>query len=891
MGALNWTGALLRRQPARILGVAAGVALAVALLGTLGAFIGSAKGQMTRRAVSQVSVDWQVEVQPGARSAGASSAALDAIAHRAGVRDAAPVAFGQTSGLETTIGGTTQTTGPGVVVGLPAGYRMTFPHEIRTLAGADDGVLLAQQTAANLHVGPGDTLRIGRAGQPLMNVAVAGVVEVPFADSLFQKVGAPAGAQASAPPDNVLFVPMTIWHATFDAVAAAQPDLVSEQVHVRLDHRLPPDPSAAYAQETGAAHRLEADLSGSVVVGDNLGATLDAARKDALYAQVLFVVLGTPGAVLAALLAHTVVASGRDRRRRELALLRLRGGSLRQLNRFVLAEAVVVGVMGSALGLAGGLVVGHLTFGSAAFGATAFQSLLWAATSAMVGLVIAVIAVALPARRDAAHVSVVAARRRVGRARQPLPLRYGVDLALLAAAGAVFWATSRSHYSLVLAPEGVPTVSVSYWALAGPLLLWSGSGLFAWRLADSVLGRGGPVLRAALRPVAGRLAGPVSAAVRRQRRSLAAGIVLLALTVAFAISTAVFNATYRQQVAVDALLTNGGPVTAVLPPAAKVPAGEMARLGKVPGVAHVEAMQHRFVYVGNDLQDLYGVNPATIGSAGKLQDAYFSGGTARQLLAQLARQPDAVLVSDETMKEFQLHLGDRLRLRIRDAASGNLVEVPFSFAGVVKEFPTAPTDSFIVANAAYVAQHTGDASPGLFLIANHGAPPRVLADRVRQVLGTSATVTDIETSRHVVGSSLTAVDLAGLTRVELGYALVLAVAAAGLVLGLGLSQRRRSFAIITALGARPRQVAAFARAEGAALAVLGGVFGTAAGALLAQMLIKVLTGVFDPPPAQFAVPWAYLVAVGLAAAAALAVATTASTHGSRRPIAEELRDL
>lgn len=55
------------------------------------------------------------------------------------------------------------------------------------------------------------------------------------------------------------------------------------------------------------------------------------------------------------------------------------------------------------------------------------------------------------------------------------------------------------------------------------------------------------------------------------------------------------------------------------------------------------------------------------------------------------------------------------------------------------------------------------------------------------MVGTSATVTDIATVRNTVGSSLTSVDLAGLTRIELSFALVLAVGAGGLVLALGLS--------------------------------------------------------------------------------------------------------
>src|SRR5205085_7224557 len=182
--------------------------------------------------------------------------------------------------------------------------------------------------ASNLHAGPGGTITVtgapGAGGAPV-TLTVAGVVELVSADSLFQEVGAPPGAQASAPPDNVLLVPLNAWQQMFEPPTAARADLVHHQIHVRLDHRLPHDPAAAFSQATASARRLEVDLTGTVVVGDNLGATLDAARADALYAQILFVLLGAPGAALAALLARAVVAASRDRRRRELALLRLRG--------------------------------------------------------------------------------------------------------------------------------------------------------------------------------------------------------------------------------------------------------------------------------------------------------------------------------------------------------------------------------------------------------------------------------------------------------------------------------------------------------------------------------------------------------------------------------------
>ena len=289
---LTWLRGLIARRGTRLAATAAGVAIAVALLASIGTFLAASKATMTSRAVAAVSVDWQVEVQPG----GDAAAVRTATASAPGTRAALPVAFGAASGFEATTGASTQTTGPGVVLGLPASYRSTFPKVIRDLAGARSGVLLAQQTAANLHAVPGDTISIGRVGLAPVSVRVDGIIDLPQADSFFQTVGAPTGAQPQAPPDNVLVLPSAQWHEIFDPLAAARPDLVHTQFHVLRSHALPSDPAAAFTSVDRAAHNLEAKVAGGALVGDNLAATLSAARSDALYAQVLFLFLGVPGA-------------------------------------------------------------------------------------------------------------------------------------------------------------------------------------------------------------------------------------------------------------------------------------------------------------------------------------------------------------------------------------------------------------------------------------------------------------------------------------------------------------------------------------------------------------------------------------------------------------------
>lgn len=880
-----WLAGLLRRQRARLLGAAAGVAVAVALIATLGSFLATSQATMTDRAVRSVAVDWQVQLTPNADPA----ATTRLITTAAGVAATAPVGYAHTSGVSATAGGSTQQTGPGVVLGIPADYRQLFPGEIRTLTGGDSGVLLAQQTAANLHAAVGDTISIGRAGLPPATVRVAGIVELPQANSMFQTVGAPPAAQPAAPPDNVVLLPDTRWRTLFDPLAGVRPDLVSTQIHLRRSHDLPADPASAYTEVAGAARNLEARSAGTVVVGNNLGAALDAARGDAAYARVLFLFLGLPGAVLAALLTATVTSAGTDRRRAEQALLRARGATARQLLGLAAAEAAIIGVLGAVAGLAGAAVVNTLAFGSPRFGVTLAAALAWPAAAAAAGIAVATATVLLPAWRDLRGTTVASGRRRVGALTLPIWARLGVDALLLAGAAAVFYATTGRGYQLVLAPEGVPAISVSYWAFAGPALLWFGAGLLTWRLADLLLGRGRPLIAAALRPITGELAGTIAAGLSRARRPLVRGIVMLTLAVAFAASTATFNTTYRQQAEVDAALTNGADVTVTA--TSPLPAAITDQLTAVPGVRAVEPMAHRFAYIGNDLQDLYGIQPDTITRATALQDAYFPQSGAAAAMRTLVSTPDAILLSAETVHDFQLQHGDPVTLRLVDPTTAQPRPITFRYAGVVTEFPTAPKDSFLVANADYLAAHTGTPARNVYLVDTGGRDTAAVAARVRALVGTAATVTDIASVRTTVGSSLTAVNLAGLTRVELSFALVLAVGAGALVLGLGLAERRRTYALMSALGARRRHFRALVFSDTTILTGAGILTGGALGSVLSVMLVKVLSGVFDPPPDTLAVPWPYLGVTAVVTVGALgAVGLVAVALFTRRPARTLVRD-
>jgi putative ABC transport system permease protein len=884
---VTWLGGLLHRRTGRMIGQSAGVALAVLMLATLGTFFTSSRATMTTQAVRAVPVDWQVQLSPGTRVAKASAT----VTATRGVTAALPVGYADTSGLSSRNAGTVQTTGPGVVLGLPPDYATTFAGEIRPLVGATTGVLLAQQTAANLGASIGSTVAIGRPGQPKTTVRVDGVVDLPAADSLFQSIGVAPGSALTAPPDNVVLLPDAMWHTLFSNAA---PGTSSTQIHVQLAHDLPADPGAAFAQVIGRAKNLEAALAGGGLVGNNLAAQLDGARTDAIYAELLFLFLGLPGVIIAALLAGVIASSGRERRRREQALLRVRGASPTRIVRLAWAEAALVALAGTVVGLIAATAVGRIAFGTSSFGATTGQALAWAGASAVFGLALSALTIVVPAWRDVRTLSVHDAQAAVSTSlgRRPLWARAYVDVICLALGGLIYWLAVRSGYQVVLAPEGVPTISVSYFTLLAPLLFWIGTALLMWRIGTALLRRARGWLRVATRPLAHRLAGVVAASMSRQRRGLSRGLMLMGLTASFALSVAIFDTTYASQSRVDAQLSNGADVTVSTAAASGLQVGITDAVARLPGVAAVQPMQHRFAYVGNDLQDLYGVNPATIGQATSMSDAFFANGNAAQTLQTLGSTPNGVLVSEETVHDFQLQPGDTVNLRLQFASDHAYHQVRFTYVGVAREFPTAPHDSFLVANRDYVAQATGSPASQVLLIRTTGSPPTVTAE-VQQLLGpaSGATVKDIVTEQRITLSGLTAIDLAGLTKLELAFALLLAAGASGLVLAVGVAERRRTFAIASAIGAKRRQLGGFVWSEAAFVAIGGLALGALSGWWIAQVIVKILTGVFDPPPEQLSVPWGYLAGLLVAVSAAIAIAGSAMLRAIRRPAMAVLRDL
>jgi putative ABC transport system permease protein len=764
--------------------------------------------------------------------------------------------------------------GAGSVLAVPADYPEHL-HTFRFLRGSlrPGGIVLDQQLAATLQAQPGDTVTLTpRRGAKPVPLRVSGVALVTAPDQLFQPLNPLLGPAPAQPPADIAILPLSTFAAR---VAPSLPSIASGagasavpgaqtgtqwQVQAQVDPAaLTGGPATALKQAGQIRNRVERSLPGQVVFVDNLSDALDTAAGDALYAETLYIMLAVPGALVALGLAYLAALGTAERDRRTLALLRARGARRRDAVLLAVLESVLLGLVAGTVGTA--LALAAVSLAGSAGGVDLGRVL------ATLGICIALAAAGAATARIGAALaafrgSISEARRGVRRSTPPLWQRLYVDLVCLVVAGLVYWLTARTGFSAVVNPDSNPTLSLSVYMFLAPALLWIGAALLLVRL------RGRVISWVAARAAGRRASTPTGfllASAGRRGPAINRGLLVLGLLLAFGVNLAIFVATYDQQARVDAQLTLGADVVATAPPGAVRKHALAERVSRIAGVAGTSALDHSYAYVGPDLQDTFGIDPATISRGTTLRDSYFLGGTAPQALQRLRSTRDGILVSKETITDYSLNRGDLLRLRVLDHATGRFRVAPFHVVGIVQEFPSAPKDSFMVANLGYLRRVTHDPGPNVLLIRASG-DARVLARRVAAVTRPyGASVKDIAQQTAQTVSSITTVDLRGISRIEEVFVLVLATAAMALQLTVCLAERRQELATMSALGASLRRIAAFVWSE--ALIVLGAAVALAAvlGWLLAEMLVAMLQHVFDPPPDRLVVPWAFVGALGCAA--------------------------
>jgi putative ABC transport system permease protein len=892
--------ARLRRSPTHTATQIIVLAGAVALLGAMILFIGNSMGAMTASTTRSVPLDLQGPVG----SYGQASELARMIAAQPNISHAAPAATAPFSGMDHQGPAGITSSGAGAILAVPPSYSRET-NTFRFLRGSllPGEVVLDQQLAATLQATVGDkvSLRIG-GKSPARQFTVGGVALVTAPDVLFQPLNPQLGPAPAQPPSNVVIVPLeTFAHGlarelpalsstavgSSSAVPGAQ-SAIQWQVHVQIHtHALTGSPSHALAQAGQIRNSLQRTFTGRIQFVDNLSESLETAAGDALYAETLFVMLAVPGALLALGLAYLAALGTVDRDRRELALLRARGASGRDLLALTVVESGLLGLLAGPLGAGFAFAaVALLIKGSTGLTLIRCVTVLLTCTALAIA---GAIAARVPSAALVRSATVAEGRLSARRERRALWRRLYLDVCCLAISGGIYWLTASTGFSAVVNPDSNPTLSLAVYMFFAPALLWIGATLLLVRMRGSIFELIGRRLRGAGRP-RGR-SGFLLASLSRRGPAINRGLILVGLLLAFGVSLGIFTATYDRQVAVDAELTLGADVTATAPPGAVIRNHLAPKIAAVPGVSASSTLEHAYAYVGPDLQDTFGVDAATIAKATTLRSSYFIGAGAQTMMQRLRSTPDGILVSKETITDYSLKIGDLLRLRVLDHSSGKFATVPFHVVGAVQEFPSAPRDSFMVTNLAYLerADHAG--GPNV-VFAKATEDPRAVAARVRAATQADGTIVkDIRGQSVQTSSSITTVDLTGISRLEETFTILLAAAAMWLFVSLIVRERRHEFATMAAVGASLRDIGVFVRSE--ALAVLGGAMLLAAvlGWLLAEMLVAMLQHVFDPPPESLSVPWGFLAFLLLGAILGAILAAAFAARDLRRlPLGAVLRE-
>lgn len=331
--------------------------------------------------------------------------------------------------------------------------------------------------------------------------------------------------------------------------------------------------NVAAALDAPAAYKLQTQDEAAAANKDSMGSFLDVMK----YAMLGFAGIALLVGIFLIVNTFSMLVAQRTR---EIGLMRAIGSSRKQVNRSVLVEAVLLGIVGSVLGVGAGigLAVGLMKL-MGAMGmelSTRDLTIAWTTpvTGLVLGIVVTVLAAYIPARR-AGKVSPMAALRDAGTPADARPgwVRASLGLVLTGAGAAGLWAATRadeaSEGSLYLGLGVV--LSLIGFIVIGPLL----AGAVVRVLGVVVLRLFGPVGRLAERN-----------ALRNPRRTGATGAALmigLALVACLSVvgSSMVASATEELDASVGTdFIVQSDAGQLLVPQAAEA-------IEKVPGIEHV----------------------------------------------------------------------------------------------------------------------------------------------------------------------------------------------------------------------------------------------------------------------------------------------------------------
>jgi putative ABC transport system permease protein len=632
-----------------------------------------------------------------------------------------------------------------------------------------------------------------------------------------------------------------------------------QEVDLLVDRsRLRSDPARALAQTEAVARSIGQIAPGQDYLIDNISNTLKVAKDDAAVGKRMFLFLGLPGVLLAAILAAYTGSILASTQRRERANLRVRGAHRGHLLRMLLYRTLVFAGIGSLLGVGLGFLSVMAILGRTTLFEAAARDLV---ASGLIGVGVGVLTTALalyiPGRRSLSR-EISQERREMAAAFVPAWRRLGLDFALLAAAAiaevvafraGAFDAPSGSVYAgqAVSLPSHLLLPALVAW-LGGMLLSTRAFQAIASRLPVPASPRFGPLVR-----------GTLSRSLKRRSWAFASGTVGVGLVVAFGMSLAMFSATYDAAKAADSKFVVGSDLRvtpSVLSPRAYPPS--FASKLQVPGVSAVTPIVSKpenSVLIGphnQGLKDLAAIDPASFERVATLSDSFFVDRSAAGAMAALQADPRGLLVDSESAGDLSIKTGNRVQVLL---ARGTKKETKATFhvVGQFERFPGFPQGTNLVANLAYYEKTTGSKRTDFFLAraADHshaGLARAVTSIQAGPGKQAPLNIDSTETALDKDQSSLTALNVHGLVDLDSLYTLLMSAAGIAIFVFGMMLQRRREYVTQLAQGMRTREVRALVLGEAALVAACGLAAGLLVGTGMGYLLVHILRPLFILDP-------------------------------------------
>jgi putative ABC transport system permease protein len=537
-------------------------------------------------------------------------------------------------------------------------------------------------------------------------------------------------------------------------------------------------------------------------------------------------------------------------RSRELALLRALGASRRQVSRSVLLEALVLGLLGSTIGLVLGVGLAYairwliglvgLDLGSEPLTLTPRAVVSGYAT----GIVVTMTAAWLPARRTGRIMPVQALGDVVALPESSIRRRFVLGLVLVVAGAAatlagLFGSLQHSGYWV---GGGILAVLLGVTA-AAPLVCRPLLSLARWAYSG--------VFRAV-----GNLAG--QNALRNPRRTTATASALM-IGLALACTMSIIGASAKASV--DKTIDENFIGRYVVGSAFGQPfSSQIAqKIANVPGVSQVVRQRFAFVEADGDRSSVTGVLPSQLGRFG-LQ---LTSGT-----------PDldgrTVLVNAKYAADHHLGVGSRVVL-------GKLPvgERAFRVGGVYEDTPLV----FDFVTAARNLTAAGFADSDNFLIVFTSPRAGDLLPTLQQKVEKLPVVT-VQDEQQFADQQRAPIDqLVLMVDALLGLALVIAVLGIVNTLALSIIERTREIGLLRAIGLGRGQLRLMVTLESVVMAVLGAVLGVALGVCFG---IAMMYAVRDQGLNVIAIPWSQLVVfLGLAVVIGVLAAVLPARRAAR----------